>query len=362
MGNSADRGSSPTAQGNHFSCSFAALLMARMHAFGGEDAVRKLLHEAGSERSPEYLLDTSNWISYDEAVALWRAGARITRHPQFARALGEEAGRRLNGSPVANLLRSLGSPEEVYRQMATTSTKFSTVTNLEAVDVGPGFAEIVAVAVDGFPRDADHCAWTCGLLTQAPVLFGLAPAIVEHDECAVLGAPQCRYRVIWDVDAATATGDSSAQVQTLSDQLEAMKERLQSMFATAADLIGAGGIGEVLARITDRAAVEVRAPRHLLAVRTSPGGELHLHHRGFPEDEVEAYAARILKEDPADLPESWLVVPVRSNRNDYGASVGRAAFPTDAKDAEGLLRAADAAMFETKRRHHELAPELVRSR
>jgi predicted signal transduction protein with EAL and GGDEF domain len=168
--------------------------------------------------------------------------------------------------------------------------------------------------------------------------------------------------VIWDVDAATATGDSSGQVQTLSDQLEAMKERLQSMFATAADLIGAGGIGEVLTRITDRAAVEVRAPRHLLAARTSPGGELHLHHRGFPEDEVEAYAARILKEDPADLPESWLVVPVRSNRNDYGASVGRAAFPTDAKDAEGLLRAADAAMFETKRRHHELAPELVRSR
>jgi predicted signal transduction protein with EAL and GGDEF domain len=45
-----------------------------------------------------------------------------------------------------------------------------------------------------------------------------------------------------------------------------------------------------------------------------------------------------------------------------GASVGRAAFPTDAKDAEGLLRAADAAMFETKRRHHQLTPELARSR
>jgi GGDEF domain-containing protein len=32
-----------------------------------------------------------------------------------------------------------------------------------------------------------------------------------------------------------------------------------------------------------------------------------------------------------------------------GASIGRAVFPTDAADAEGLLRLADSAMFEAKR-------------
>jgi GGDEF domain-containing protein len=32
-----------------------------------------------------------------------------------------------------------------------------------------------------------------------------------------------------------------------------------------------------------------------------------------------------------------------------GVSVGRAVYPVDADDADGLLRAADAAMFEVKR-------------
>jgi diguanylate cyclase (GGDEF)-like protein len=303
--------------GNHFSCSLTAVLLARVHAYGGPRAVADLLREAKSPRTPEYLLDLTNWISYDEAVALWAAGARVTRHPGFARAVGEDAARRLNGSPVAALFRSLGSPEEVYRQLATGSTKFSVATTLEAVDVGPGYAEIVATAVDGFPRSADHCAWTCGLLTQPTVLFGLPPATVEHEECEALGAACCRYRVVWDVEGASATAQPDEQVRALQLRLDAMAERLDSMFATAADLIGADDVADVLARITDRAAVEVRAPRHLLAVRTRPGRELHIHAKGFAAGEVAATAERILADGTA-VPASWLVVPVRSNRRDYG--------------------------------------------
>ena len=53
-----------------------------------------------------------------------------------------------------------------------------------------------------------------------------------------------------------------------------MSERLQSVFETAADLIATGDLNETLARITDRAALEVRAPNYLLAVRPTPEGEL----------------------------------------------------------------------------------------
>jgi diguanylate cyclase (GGDEF)-like protein len=302
--------------GSHFSCSLTAVLLARVHAYGGAPAVADLLRLAGSTRTPEYLLDIGNWISYDEAVALWAAGTRVTHHPQFSRAVGEDAARRLNGSPVAALLRSLGSPEEVYRQLATAATKFSIVTHMEAVDVGPGYAEIVARAAEGFPRNADHCAWTCGLLTQPTVLFGLPPATIEHHECEALGAEYCRYRAVWDANG-TASAQSSEQVEALRLQLAAMTERLESMFATASDLIGADDIAEVLARITDRAALEVRAPRYLLAVRTRTGGDVHCHARGFAADEVDATAERVL-DSHASLPESWLVVPVRSNRRDYG--------------------------------------------
>src|ERR1700722_12826475 len=99
------------ADGNHFSCALSVVLLARVHDYGGDEAVAELLARSGSQRSVEELTDTSNWISYDEAVALWRTGAEITHHPQFAKAVGEDSARRLNASPVATLLRSLGSPE-----------------------------------------------------------------------------------------------------------------------------------------------------------------------------------------------------------------------------------------------------------
>jgi diguanylate cyclase (GGDEF)-like protein len=302
--------------GHHFSCSLTAVLIARVHAYGGAAAVAELLREAGSTRSVEYLTDIGNWVSFDEAIALWAAGARVTKHPQFARAVGEDAAKRLNGSPVAELFRSLGSPEAVYRQIAIGATKFSTATELEAVAGGPGFAEIVATAAPGFPRHPDHCAWTQGLLSQPTVLFGLPPATVEHEECAALGAPSCRYRITWPADPSAGAAPSEGQLDALRAQLEATRERLGSMFATASDLIGADDVADVLARITDRAAVEVRAPRYLLAVQIRPGGERHCHHKGFAAGEVEATADRILA--GGALPDSWLVVPVRSNRRDYG--------------------------------------------
>jgi diguanylate cyclase (GGDEF)-like protein len=343
------------ADGNHFSCSMTAVLLAVVGAHSGERAVAEVLTRAGTGRAREYLLDTGNWITYDEAVALWRAGAQVTHNPQFARLVGEEAGRRLNGSPVATLLRSLGSPDRVYEQLGTSASRFSTVSDLEAVAVGPGFAEIVATARSGFPRSAEHCAWTAGLLTQAPVLFGLEPAVIEHDVCAAYGAPACRYRASWIAERADGRPGlepepgSSGRERALHSRLDATEERLRSMFATAADLIGADGIDSVLARITERAAVEVRAPRYLLAVRVTPEGELHTHQRGFDSREVAELAERILADGSGLVPDSWLVVPIRSHRRDYGRLLamnneGQRFFPQERELLEVYARYAASAL------------------
>jgi hypothetical protein len=97
----------------------SAVALARADGFGGAEAVEETLRLAGSRRTREYLSDITNWIAYDEAVALWRAGAQVTRHPQFARAVGIDAAKRMGSSQVAAMLRSLGSPENVYRPVAT---------------------------------------------------------------------------------------------------------------------------------------------------------------------------------------------------------------------------------------------------
>jgi diguanylate cyclase (GGDEF)-like protein len=309
---------SASGQGKHFSCSMSAVLIARVRAYGGDAAVAELLRLSGSDRSVQYLTDIANWISFDEAVALWRAGAQVTHHPEFARAVGEDAVRYLNASPVATVLRQLGTLEAVYGQVATTASKYSTAIIMEAVDCGPGFAEIHATPLPGFRRDANHCSWTWGMLTQPPILFGLPPAVVQHDHCAAYGAPRCEYRVTWPVGGERADTESGLQIAGLNGQLDAMKVRLNSMFQTASDLISSGDVDEVLARIAERAAIEVRAPQHLLAVRMTPDGPLHCHHRGFDDAEVAERAERLLSETVEHLPDSSLVVPVRSNRRDYG--------------------------------------------
>jgi diguanylate cyclase (GGDEF)-like protein len=324
MGDAQIRDESPTARGNHFSCSLTAVLLARVRVHGGDEAVDRLLRDTRSLRSVAYLQDIGNWVSYDEAIALFRVGEDITGDPLFARRLGEDAVRQLTGSPVAALLRSLGSPEEVYRQMAPTAAKFSTVVAPDFPEVGPGYAELRFVARDGFPRDPRHCQWTRGLLTQPTVLFGLPPAHVEHAECAADGIVEgCRYRVSWDPEEAARMADPAAQVTALEAQVKALTERLQSVFATAGDLISSGDLKATLARITNRAALEVRAPHYLLAVRPTPGGELHCHHEGFEESEALEIAERLHSEDASTLPDSWLVVPVCSQRHDYGHMVAR---------------------------------------
>src|SRR6185437_7139662 len=167
-----------------------------------------------------------------------------------------------------------------------------------------------------FPRSIEHCAWTSGLLTCPPVLFGLTPGVVEHEECQAMGAERCVYRVTWE--PTLSAPDASGQVIALRHQLEAMKERLRSVFDTASDLIAVDDLDAVLARITARAALEVRAIRYLLAVRVKPNGELHTHHKGFEDEGVAEYLNELLSRDPASHPESWLVVPVASNRREYG--------------------------------------------
>jgi diguanylate cyclase (GGDEF)-like protein len=340
---------SRTDRGDHFSCSMSAVLLARVAAFGGQEAVHEVLRLAGSRRSVEYLTDITNWIAYDEAVALWQAGARITHHPQFARAVGVDAARRLGSSQIAAMLRSLGSPEKAYVAVAKGAAEFSTVTRLEVTDAAPGFAEVVAVAAEGFPRSSEHCAWTSGLLTCPPVLFGLEPAVVEHEECQAMGAERCVYRLSWKPALEEADSATSGQVTALRHQLDAMTERLRSVFATASDLIAVDDLDAVLARITARAALEVRAIRYLLAVRVKPNGELHTHHKGFEEEGVAEYLDELLSGDPASHPESWLVVPVASNRREYGRllalrSAGQSFLPEERELFEVYARYAASAL------------------
>src|SRR5205807_2601723 len=74
-------------------------------------------------------------------------------------------------------------------------------------------------------------------------------------------------------------------------ELAVLAARLETFQATTADLVPADDVATVLSRITARAGLAVRAPRHLLVVQTTPDAPLHIHHQGFRDEDAERVAA-----------------------------------------------------------------------
>ena len=180
----------------------------------------------------------------------------------------------------------------------------------------PGYAEVRAVAVHGFPRHRHHCEWTIGLLTLTTALFGLKPARVEHPACQAAGAPDCRYHVSWENADVEAEVEDGAQTAMLRGQVASLSQRLQGVFATVTDLISTDDLDDTLRRIADRAAHQVRAPRHLLAVRPSPADDVVCYHRGLDDEEAQAVAAAVFREEGP--PQNWCVAEVGSRQHEYG--------------------------------------------
>jgi diguanylate cyclase (GGDEF)-like protein len=304
------------------SCSMTSVLLGLLRGAGGEAAVAELLQRAGIKRHAAYLENVDNWVSLDDATAMLEAGVQQTGDPLFARRVGEHTLRRHAGTQVATVLRSLGSTEAVLQAVAQTAAKLSLVTKMEMIEAGPGRAVVRALAREGFTRRRLHCDWTTGLLAGTPILFGLALARVEETECQTRGDAQCSYTVSWDAELAEAAADPQQRVTALEAQLVAMSARLQSAYATAGDLISIEDLDTVLRRIVERAANAVRAPSHILAVRTEPGAELQVYSHGIDKHKAQALARATLAHD-APAGDSTLAVEVISSRRHYGQLIAR---------------------------------------
>jgi diguanylate cyclase (GGDEF)-like protein len=330
-------------------CSTSSVLLRRLRATGGDAAVGEVLRRAGVGHTPAYLEDLANWISYRDSIALFEAAAAVTGDDRIAQRVGEETVRQHAGTPVATLLRSLGSPQAVYEQLSLAVAKFSTVSALEPESVGAGEATVVARARDGFRRDRNMCLLMLGMLSQPTVLFGLPPARVDHPECELRGDARCRYVVTWDAGQAAIAADPEQLVVALETQLQAMGDRLENMYATARDLIAIDDLDAALQRITERAATAVRAPRYLLAVRTGPDRDPHVHHHGLAGDDVDAEARELLdRERVAAWTSTRLVADVASRTRHYGrlmaASPAGAFFPHERDLLEVYARYAAAVL------------------
>lgn len=283
-----------------------------MREHAGQEGLRRVHASSGVDVPIEALEDERQWLTYEEKIALFEAAATVLDDPEVTRHMGESVLRLQVGAGLRVLLRALGSPRLVLSSIAKANSKFSTVSKMAALELGRTHAVVsYELRDDKVPHHLD-CLYNQGLISVVGPLFGMPPLAVEHGECQVLGAPRCLYRVHWPRWRLMRPRQTEAN---LLERSAALAAQLQAFQSTAADLVSAADISQVLERIVARAGSAVSAPRYLLAVRDQ--GRLLVRSDGFasPADE-QRVAAELLA--GRDLGDRALVQKVTSSHHDYG--------------------------------------------
>ncbi|RBY92071.1 GGDEF domain-containing protein [Blastococcus sp. TBT05-19] len=303
---------------------------------GGDAAVAEVIRRAGVDATADELDDQSRWWSYDTRIALFSAATEVLDDRRTMFEVGAAALKTGLAHGLVLLLRSLGTPRQVFRQLPRAVQKFSTTSTMEILEAGSTSATIRYRLHDGYPHSRLDCDYTQGLLSCVPQIFTLPAAEVVHDECQSDGHPACIYSLTWHRRSRLPwrrREDAGADPELL-----ALRGQLQILQSAATELVASDDVDTVLERIVARAAEAVLAPAYLLAVHAPGGGEPLVHAAGLPSDRLPQLAAALLAGD--DMGAGAVVVDVVSARRMHGrlAAIYRAG--DDAMGDESAMLAA----------------------
>jgi diguanylate cyclase (GGDEF)-like protein/putative nucleotidyltransferase with HDIG domain len=173
------------------------LVIAYAEREGGQEKVDEILALAGLSECERELRDESSWFPYDVKIKLFEATALAFDDQRVMRRVGQAALDLSVGGGLKSALRALGSPRLVYHSIVRANAKFSTVQEMQLLDLDRDSARIKFLDVGGVGFHPLDCDYTIGLLSCVPVMFGQPPARVSHPVCGVKGAEACVYDVSW---------------------------------------------------------------------------------------------------------------------------------------------------------------------
>ena len=134
----------------------------------------------------------------------------MTGDPFVARQIGASAVSSIAHPMLRAMLTRFGSPRALFRALPIVVAKFDSTGTSRVLELGADHA-VVAFGSSVVQEPNRHdCEYTHGLLTQASVLYGLPPAVVEETACQVDGAPECVFAVSWQAPAPSAMTSAAA--------------------------------------------------------------------------------------------------------------------------------------------------------
>jgi diguanylate cyclase (GGDEF)-like protein len=293
----------------------SALLLSYLDREGGRDAVLEVLRRCDLAGREDELRDENSWFSWETKIALFEATAAVLDKPDFLVEMASFALDANVGGGVKVALRTLGSPQFVFRNIVRANARFNRSHVLELLKLEEGRA-LLRFAEIGSGRRYHRldCDYTSGLLAIVPELFGLPAAVVSHSQCAADGAEACIFELRWverprpaargaagglAVGAAAAAsalllpaalplvglaGVAGAVVlvrqrarwrreqwRHLRRQVEDTEEVTRRLFASLQDLVSDLRLEEVVAKVTRNAQAAVDGQEFMLLVREGDG-------------------------------------------------------------------------------------------
>ncbi len=293
----------------------SALLLAYLDRVGGQDAVDEVLRRCGLSGCEAELRDENSWFSWETKIGLFEETADVLENPGF---LVDMAALSLDLKVAGGLkvaLRTLGSPQLVYRSVVRANARFNGSHAMELISIGGGQVRTRFVDISG-ERRFHHldCEYSAALLSIVPELFGLPRAQLTHLECVGDGADACVYELRWHEHVSTgrrilAAGLGSAAALTASALLvpaalpaaaalalasaglvfrvdmrrrqgawrqlqreaEDNAEVAQRLFASLQDLVSDLQLDEVLSKVTRNAQAAVGGREFALLIREGDG-------------------------------------------------------------------------------------------
>ncbi|WP_448615246.1 diguanylate cyclase domain-containing protein [Modestobacter sp. URMC 112] len=311
-------------------------LLRYLRSEGGPTAVEETVRRAGVPHTVEELVDPANWTSYDTRIRLFTAATEVLGDPRTMFQVGATALARGLSPSVVLMLRALGSPRQVVRQLPSAVLKFSTTSTMAVLESGATHATVRMVLQPEYTHSRLDCEYAQGLLTSVPSLFGLPPAHVVHAECESDGHPACLYHLTWAERSRLPWRRRRRSAAHL--ELTALRGQLRALQSAATDLVSSDDLGTALEHVVARAAEAVLAPAYVLAVHPPAGGPPRVHSAGLADGEAQRLAEALL--DGEDLGTRAVVVDVTSARRHHGrlAAVYRSEVP--GMDDEGFVLAA----------------------
>jgi diguanylate cyclase (GGDEF)-like protein len=304
-----------TTERRETSAATTGLLVRFVERRAGPEGVAALLARAGVPHSAEELCSESRWFSYEDRIRLFEAMVEVLDDPDAPFDLGASAARNGLNPSLVLLLRGLGSPRQVFKQLPRAVAKFSTTSTMEMLDAGETHALVRYRLHDGFEHSRHDCRYAQGLVSAVPTVFGLPPARVLHEECESDGEPACLYHVTWDRRARTPWG-RRREDRPERAELEALRGQLQTLQFAASNLAASDDLEAALENVITQAGAAVVAPAHIGVVLPPDGGAPVVHSAGLDDGRLEHLAAELLA--GRDLGPNAVVVDISTARRHHG--------------------------------------------